>query len=192
MKEELIKKVEEKNYNSIEKEKRESIEYIVQCIFMLVGIINITCASVLKENLPIIMGTVTIIATIIYLIKNIKEKEYETLDTMKIPENIVAIIIGTIIIFKKQNAIPFIAILWGLSGLKRGIKGFNVAIFNKVHNEKFILELIHASLETFFAILLIFDPFEKVEEHIILLGIEMIISSLKIAFKDKKYEEISD
>ena len=52
MKEELIKKVEEKNYNSIEKEKRESIEYIVQCIFMLVGIINITCASVLKENLP--------------------------------------------------------------------------------------------------------------------------------------------
>ena len=41
------------------------------------------------------------------------------------------------------------------------------------------------------SILLVFDPFEKVEEHLVILGFEMIIIALKVAFYDEKeYEEI--
>ena len=40
--------------------------------------------------------------------------------------------------------------------------------------------------------LLVFDPFEKVEKHIILLGFEMIIRALKLTFySDKEIENLS-
>lgn len=180
-------KVEE---NNIENNSRDRVRAIIQIIFMVTGLINITCANVLTKKLPFIIGLVTMITSIISLMKNIKEKEYKTLDTMKIPTNIVTIIISSIILFEQQNAIPFIAMVWGLSGLRKGIKGLNVAIFNKTHNKKFLLEFFHATIETTLSILLIFNPFEKIEEHLILLGIEMIISSLRIAFKDSDYENI--
>lgn len=191
MSEEIIQKEEEKEQKT-EENKKDGIKFIIQIIFMIVGVMNITCANVLKEKLPFIIGFASILTSVMSFIKNMKEKEYKVLDTMKIPANIVAFILGVIILIKGQNAIPFIAIVWGISGLRKGVKGFNVAIFNKVHNKKWILEFIHATLETFFSILLVFDPFEKIEEHLVLVGIEMVISSLKIAFKDKAYEEIED
>ena len=112
---------------------------------------------------------------------------------MKIPENIVVMILGIMTLFKHDNAISFIAIVWGISGLSKGIKELNVAAFNKLNNKKFIGKFIHAIIETSLSILLVFNPFEKVEEHIIILGIEMIIIALKVAFyNEKENEQIGD
>ena len=110
---------------------------------------------------------------------------------MKIPENIVALLLGIMTLFKGQNAISFIAIIWGITGLRKGVKGFNIALYNKVNNKQYIGKLVYAIIETALSILLVFDPFEKVEEHLVILGFEMIIISLKVAFYDEKeYEEI--
>ena len=171
---------------NMEENKKDKLRFAIQIILIIVGMVNIICAGFLKEKLSIITGITTITISIINLIRNIKKKEYKTLDTIKIPENIVTIILGIMMLLKQKDAISFIAIVWGISGLRKGIKGFNVAIFNKLNNKKFVKELIHASIETILSMLLVFDPFEKVEEHIIILGIEMVISALKITFyKDK-------
>lgn len=177
---------------NIEKNKKDKLRFVIQIILIVVGIINIVCAGFLREKLSIITGITTINISIIKLVRNIRKKEYKTLDTFKIPENIVAIILGIMMVLKQENAISFIAIVWGISGLRKGVEGFNVAIFNKLNNKKFVAELIHATTETVLSMLLVFDPFEKVEEHIILLGFEMIISALKIAFySDEEIENLS-
>ena len=166
---------------------------LLSFILIVTGLIHIIFASYLKEKLSIITGITTINIALINTIRNIKNKEYKTLETMKIPENIVVMILGIMTLLKKNDAISFIAIIWGISGLRKGIKGLNVAIYNKVNNKRFVGELIHAIIETLLSILLVFNPFEKVEEHIIILGIEMIIMSLKVAFyNEKENEEIGD
>lgn len=177
---------------NITDEKKDKIEIIRQIIFFIVGIMNIIFASLLREKLPMIIGFASIITGTISFIKNMIKKEYETLETMKIPRDIVISILGIIILLKKENAIPFIAIAWGILGLLRGSKELNVAVYNKVHKKTFLLELVHSVLELVFSMLLIFDPFEKIEEHLVLLGIEMVIGSLKICFKDKLYESIEE
>lgn len=175
------------------KDKRDKIiNTIKPTIFIIIGIMNIIYASTLKTILPTILGFATIITSSISLINNIIEKEYKTLDTMKIPSNAVYIIVGLTILFKGENAIPFIAIVWGMSGLRKGTKELNVAIYNKVHKNRFLGELIHSIFELTISILLIYNPFTKLEEHLILLGIEMIIGSSKVLFKDKNYNDIED
>lgn len=191
----IEQKIKNHNYN---KDKDKGIserilsKIINPIIFIIVGLMNIIFANKLTKILPTISGIMLIATSIISLVHNIMKKEYKTLDTMKIPENVVSIILGISIVLKRDNAISFIAIVWGISGLRKGTKELNIAIYNKVHKDKFILELLHAIFELVISILLIYNPFEKIEEHLILLGIEMIISSTKYMFNDKKYKDIED
>lgn len=188
-----IRKIREYCKENIEENKKDKLKIFIQCILIIAGLIHIIFASYLKEKLSIITGITTINIAIINIIRNIKNKEYKILEKMNIPENIVIMILGIMTLYKQNNAISFIAVVWGISGLRKGIKGINVAIYNKVNNKRFFGELIHAVIETLLSILLVFDPFEKVEEHIIILGIEMIIMSLKIAFyNEEENEEIGD
>ena len=191
MSENNIKKIREYCKENIEENKKDKLKFSIQIILIVVGMIQIIFADYLKEKLTIITGITTINISLINLIRNIKKKEYKTLDTMKIPENIVALLLGIMTLFKGQNAISFIAIIWGITGLRKGVKGFNIALYNKVNNKQYIGKLVYAIIETALSILLVFDPFEKVEEHLVILGFEMIIISLKVAFYDEKeYEEI--
>lgn len=191
MSENNIKKIREYCKENIEENKKDKLKFSIQIILIVVGLIHIIFADYLKEKLTIITGITTINISLINLIRNIKKKEYKTLDTMKIPENIVALLLGIMTLFKGQNAISFIAIIWGITGLRKGVKGFNIALYNKVNNKQYIGKLVYAIIETALSILLVFDPFEKVEEHLVILGFEMIIIALKVAFYDEKeYEEI--
>ena len=191
MSENSIKKIREYCKENIEENKKDKLKFFLQIILIVVGLIHIIFADYLKEKLTIITGITTINISLINLIRNIKKKEYKTLDTMKIPENIAALLLGIMTLFKGQNAISFIAIIWGITGLRKGVKGFNIALYNKVNNKQYIGKLVYAIIETALSILLVFDPFEKVEEHLVILGFEMIIISLKVAFYDEKeYEEI--
>ena len=191
MSENNIKKIREYCKENIEENKKDKLKFSIQIILIVVGMIHIIFADYLKEKLTIITGITTINISLINLIRNIKKKEYKTLDTMKIPENIAALLLGIMTLFKGQNAISFIAIIWGITGLRKGVKGFNIALYNKVNNKQYIGKLVYAIIETALSILLVFDPFEKVEEHLVILGFEMIIISLKVAFYDEKeYEEI--
>ena len=191
MSENSIKKIREYCKENIEENKKDKLKFSIQIILIVVGLIHIIFADYLKEKLTIITGITTINISLINLIRNIKKKEYKTLDTMKIPENIAALLLGIMTLFKGQNAISFIAIIWGITGLRKGVKGFNIALYNKVNNKQYIGKLVYAIIETALSILLVFDPFEKVEEHLVILGFEMIIISLKVAFYDEKeYEEI--
>lgn len=188
-----IKKIKEYCRENIEENKKDKLKFSIQIILIIAGLIHIIFASFLKEKLSIITGITTINIALINIIRNVKDKEYKTLETMKLPENIVVMILGIMTLFKQNNAISFIAIIWGISGLRKGIKGFNIAIYNKVNNKRFLEELIHAIIETSLSILLVFNPFEKIEEHIVILGIEMIIMSLKVAFyNEKENEEMGD
>ena len=141
------------------------------------------------NEIPIIIGTIIIIMSVISIIISIMKKEYKTLETNILASGIVSFLLGIMVLINNQNSIPFIAIVWGILGLKKGVKGLNIALYNKANKKKYIIELIHSIIETILSILLIFNPFEKFEEHLIILGIEMIVSSLKIVFKDKKYVE---
>ncbi len=161
-------------------------EIITSILFITNGILCITCADLLQDVLPIISASIAILSGIILLIKAIKEKEYTRLETKDTATAIIMIIMGIAILFNTSNAIYLIGVSWGIYGLVKGINGINTALYNKYHNNKFILITLHASIEIMLAIALVFNPFEKISHHIVLLGIEMILVSGRNLFKENK------
>ena len=118
MSENSIKKIREYCKENIEENKKDKLKFFLQIILIVTGLIHIIFASYLKEKLSIITGITTINIALINTIRNIKNKEYKTLETMKIPENIVVMILGIMTLLKKNDSISFIAIIWGISGIR--------------------------------------------------------------------------
>lgn len=168
---------------------KRKAEITTSILFILNGLICIIFSEFIQEILPYISGSIAILSGIILLTKAIYEKEYKTIETKRTAISIIMILIGIIIIFKNENSINLIGVVWGIYGLVKGINELNIAIYYIFSKEKFILELLHSIVEIVLAIILIFNPFEKIATHIILLGIEMIVIYTMKLFKVDTTEE---
>lgn len=166
---------------------------ISQFIFLIIGlIIGISCIVFPKkiyEYTTYIIGGFMLASAIGMLIHSIKYKEYEKIETKRTATSIVQIILSIVILTNQMQSIYFIAVVWGITGLRKGINGLNIAMYNKSINEKYKLELLHSIVETVLSIMLILDPYRKMEEHIMILGLEILVMMLKHLFKDDKYNE---
>lgn len=111
------------------------------------------------------------------LVNGIHDKTYEVKGDRSIPTAVVGLALGVMVLVREQNSIPFIAIAWGISGLGGGITELDHALYGILHKEPCKIKLIHGLLETVLALLLIFDPYEKIGEHIVILGLEMLVQA---------------
>ena len=136
--------------------------------------------------MPYLIGGLTIIISLGFIKDAVQMEEVKKSETKRLASGIVMLIVGAIIIIKQENSINFIAIVWGLFGLIRGIDELGEAFYN---GKRYIVELIHAIIEISLAILLIYNPFEKISEHIIILGIEYVIISLQLVINPQMVQK---
>ncbi|MFR8269221.1 MAG: DUF308 domain-containing protein [Oscillospiraceae bacterium] len=139
--------------------------------------------------MPYLIGGLTIIISLGFIKDAVQMEEVKKSETKRLASGIVMLIVGAIIIIKQENSINFIAIVWGLFGLIRGIDELGEAFYNIHNGKRYIVELIHAIIEISLAILLIYNPFEKISEHIIILGIEYVIISLQLVINPQMVQK---
>lgn len=177
----ILSKIEVENVS-------KKTQIIIRLVTILLGICCIFLSGSINTYLPYLVGALMLVFSCAGLVVCIKRKEYKTLETKATATAIIGIVISIVIILQGENSISLIGIVWGLIGLKKGISGINVSLYNHSHGKKYRLELLHASAEILLAIVLILNPFEKIEIHIIILGFEMILNTMKYMFKDKLYK----
>ena len=148
-------------------------------LLLTIGTILIIFHENISHILPYIIGVNTILISTSFIKDFIIEKNFDEKNTKKLASGIIMFIVGIIIIIQNQDSINLIAISWGIFGLKKGIDELSEAIYNHIQKKKFIITLIHSIIEISLAIILIYNPFEKLSEHIIILGIEYVMLSLQ-------------
>ena len=166
---------------------------------IVTGLIGITCLLLterIAHLLPYLIAVQMLLVAAIMLVTGIKKKEYQTIETKLIASSITMGVLGSIILCKRENSIALISIIWGMIGLVKGTKGLNLAIYYKYKKEKYVLELIESMIEIGLSILLILYPYEKITEHIFLLGIQLLLLPVRDLFsearEDKERVEIKE
>lgn len=154
-------------------------------MLMVMGGIMIIFHEKIYHIFPYIIGAITILIAIGFIKNSIREREYKKAESKRLAYGIVMFIMGTVIIINQSDSINLIAIIWGIFGLIRGADELGEAIYNHSQGKKWILELVHGIVEMALAILLIYHPFEKISEHIIILGLEYVILSLQLFINPK-------
>ena len=84
-------------------------------------------------------------------------------------------VLGVFAMVQGLESIGFLGTAWGLLGLGKAGEEFDEAIAAIRAREPFFFSLAFNIVELVLALLLIVNPFENIEHHVIVLGIQLIL-----------------
>lgn len=154
-------------------------------LLIVMGLVVILLREHFTSYIHIIVGVVMVLLCAVMLHESMSEKSYRSRHDRKLPTAIVGLVLGVLILWHEDNSIPFLAIAWGISGLESGITELDHAVYRIAHRQHCAYHLVHGFIETVLAILLVFDPVEKIGEHILILGLEMLVHALTVREEDE-------
>lgn len=163
----------------------------VRLLIFTAGIICIIMPKYPTLIVPYLIGAVMCIAGIYGFVTGVHRKEYKTLKTSNIADSIVLFTLGLAIILSNDQSIGVLGVIWGFLSLEKGTVEVNSFLYHITRNERFFTHLLMAIAEISLGLLLILDPFEHFELHVVMLGISMVLYSFKNSdyIRDKKSEE---
>ncbi len=150
--------------------------------FVIIGIILILFPDVLTELAPYIIGITLIIYSAINIFTSIRNPDSDA----RLGDAIIKGILGLIILFQEEKSITMIGIIWAMESF------YEVAeeIDNYRKNKKFhIISLLSMIISVILATTLIMDPFDHFTVHVIVLGIEMIVTVFIRSRKEKAFNQ---
>ena len=82
------------------------------------------------------------------------------------------------IIIRQSDALFIVGVFWGLEGLNKATNYLNEGLYYFTRKEKFIFPMSKAIIEFVLSSILIFDPFSKIAEHVVILGLELVLEGV--------------
>lgn len=149
--------------------------------YIPIGIIIIVFREHLINYLSLIVGIPMLVFSLESLIYEIIIRNYRN-EYNRLGEETIKIILSILIIFAFNNDVELIAITWGIIAILQALKELSKSIHELTSNRKpiYLLVLAQSLIQIGLAILLIADPHEHVSFHLVILGVEMEIESLRI------------
>jgi len=97
----------------------------------------------------------------------------------QLPISIMMVAIAVGIMVRQYDALLVAGMFWGLSGVYKSAGFLNEALYRFTHREKHLaVPIIEFVIEAPLSMMLIFDPENSIEHHIIILGAQLIVYSV--------------
>lgn len=150
----------------------------------IVGILCIFIPEIIAKCLPTILGSIMVLTGITDTIFEIKEKRYLATRNNK-ASALILFIMGICFILGQESTIPLMGITWGLLGLQEVNEEIENILIKRSKKENCFLKSVLAGLKLILSLALLFEPDEKFNFHIFLLGLEI----LSVTIKEKNVNE---
>lgn len=154
-----------------------SLNLLSRLVLSLVGLTCICFPAHILGILPYLLGSVMAFAgggMIWDAAQQIAIPETRIQQSNRLSRGIVLAILGIITIFQGHGAVFFIGISWGLLGIGKGSRSISIAICTWKSKRNAIKSLLKATIELTLGCMLLFHPAEKIQTHIVLLGLQII------------------
>ena len=158
----------------------------VRILLLAVGIFCILFPTTFCDFIPLIVGVSMMLAGAFGIFIGIEMKQYRFHDTSGLGEAIVLTLLGIVIIISQNASLLLLGVIWGLLGLGKGAKEINTFLYRAARKENFLFPLVIGILEIIFGLILILEPTEHIAFHVIILGINMLLFSIKDPAPHKK------
>lgn len=108
----------------------------------------------------------------------IKEKRYLTAYKNR-ASSLILFIMGICFLLGQEKTILLMGVTWGLLGMQEVDEEIEGILIKKSRKEKWMVSAIFAGLKLVLSLALIFEPLEKFNFHIFLLGLEILAVTVK-------------
>ena len=148
--------------------------------FLLLGILCVTVPSSMTKALPYLAGGSMVLVGTLMIAAYIKEKQFYEAISEDLAFGAVFALTGLFFLLKGPQALGAVGTVWALIGLVKSGKSLNRMIQRVVLKEPFFKSLLEFLIRLSLSLILLFDPFEKITTHIVILGLELIFSNIRL------------
>lgn len=149
-------------------------------IFPVIGIICILWAGHIAWALPYLLGSAMAMVGVLMEIIYFKDRRFLDQNSEELVYGIVMLIMGLAFIFQGANALGPIGTTWAIIGIRKAAKSLNQAVQQIYMKKHFAVPAIEFLIRIMLALVLLFDPYEKFSTHIMILGLEILVSSVRL------------
>lgn len=149
-------------------------------VFPVIGIICIFWPEHITGALPYLLGGAMAAVGLLMGISYFQDKQFLEQSSEGLVYSIIMLIMGAAFIIKGKDALGAIGTTWAIIGIRKASKSLNQTIRQIYMKKHFALSTAEFLIRILFAMILLFDPYEKFSTHVIILGLELIVTSIRL------------
>ena len=156
------------------------VENIRNIVFPILGVVFILFSDHVTRILPYLLGGAMVLASILWGINAFQNQNLVREHSEELTYSIILIIMGVAFIVQGSNALGAIGTTWAMIGIGKASKSLKQVFYRLCQKQHFAIPMIEFLLRMTLALILLFHPFEKFSTHIIILGLELIVVSIRL------------
>ena len=163
----------------------KQISRIPSAAFLLVGALCIFFPSHVAGVLPFLLGGIMLIAGIVHGAVYLRDKRVLEDEPQWSGPDIILAVMGGAFLCAGSEAVGLMGVVWGIIGLWKAAGTIDQALRRMYRHQPALLLAAEAAIRIVLALALLFDPFEKFSSHIVLLGLELILTNVKLPQEER-------
>lgn len=167
----------------------KSVQTIICCLFSIIGLLCIFCAEHITSALPYLLGAAMAAAGLIQCVVYIQDRGASAQNASGLSYSLVLLIMGVVFVVQGANALGPLGTTWAIIGIRKASKSLERAIAQIRLRQGFFLPAVEFLVRLTLALILLFDPFEKFSTHIIILGIELLVISVRLTRPHVRFDD---
>ena len=162
--------------------KMKTILKVKSILFPFIGVICILFSDKVTFLLPYLLGSAMVLVGVLMVASYFQEKKFLEKQSDELAYSIMIFIMGIAFLLKGTNSLEALGITWAIIGIRKASKSLNGAIRQFFYRKKhFVVLMVEFLIRISLALLLLFNPLEKLSNHVIILGLELIAISIPFA-----------
>ncbi|MEA4966172.1 MAG: hypothetical protein VB055_10160 [Oscillospiraceae bacterium] len=151
----------------------------------IAGMVLLLLAPYVAGYVGYLVGSAMLLTGLLMLPTAIRAKEYAIRENHKTSTSVVLILCSIVVLLKHDDCITLLGTAWGLYGILSGVKDLTEVIYRIAHRQRRLLLAIDTMVMLAFSLLLLWNPNGSFVFHLRLLGVELILLSLREDYDDK-------
>lgn len=150
-------------------------------LFAVIGILCVLFPEQITEGLPYILGSAMAAAGVVYSASYFRKRESD--HSPELASGLVLLVIGILCVLHGAESIVPLGTTWALTGVRKASKSLAAAIHGTNGIGERIYSFVGFLLRLICSVMLLFYPEEKIQTHVVLLGLELIVVSIRLTRK---------
>lgn len=156
----------------------KQVSRIPSIAFLLLGVLCILFPVHIAGVLPFLLGGIMLVAGVMHGGAYLRNQRFLEGESQGLGPDVVLVVMGVAFLCAGSEAIGLMGVVWGIIGLRKASGTIDQVLRRMYQHQPAVLLIVEAVIRIILALL--FAPFEKFVPHIVLLGLELILTNVKL------------
>lgn len=156
---------------------------IIYCLFPITGLICIFFSDHVTAILPYLLGGAMLAVGALRTGVCLHSREHSSENTGRLAQGLILSVVGIMFMIKGESAVGAVGTVWAIIGIRKAAQSLDQTIQLCYTKQRFLISALTFAVRMTLALVLLFNPFEKFSTHIMILGFELIVITIRFSGK---------